>query len=102
MSYEPLIRNFSPDQSASIAATLTSTHPVGGIVNLSERRAEERRFFWEVRSGGSARLGDLAPSRKGSLARSAAEVSSGGFGIGDVEEVRDLIVNGQEPLRLSS
>ena len=34
--------------------------------------------------------------------RSAAEVSRDGFGIRDVEEVRDLIVNRQEPLRLSS
>ena len=54
-----------------------------------------------MRSGSGARLGDLAPNRKGSLARSAAEVSSGGFGIGDVEEVCDLIVNRQKPLRLS-
>src|ERR1700722_1713619 len=51
-------------------------------------------------SGRSAGLGDLAPSRKGSLARSAAEVGRGGFGIRDVEEVRDLIVNRQKPLRL--
>jgi hypothetical protein len=31
------------------------------------------------------------PDRKGSLARSATEVSRGGFGIRHVEEVRDLI-----------
>ena len=46
-------------------------------------------------------LGDVAPSRKRSLARSAAEVGGGGFGIRDVEEVGDLIVNRQKPLRLS-
>src|SRR5580704_6792916 len=51
-------------------------------------------------SGRSAGLGDLAPSRKGSLARSAAEVGRGGLGIRDVEEVRDLIVNRQKPLCL--
>jgi hypothetical protein len=72
----------------------------GGIVNLSEGLAEEMRFFVEVGSGSSARLGDLAPSGKGSPARSAAEVSSGEFGIRDVEEVRDLIVNRQKPLCL--
>ena len=38
----------------------------GGIVNLSEGLAEEMRFFVEVGSGSSARLGDLAPSGKGS------------------------------------
>ena len=38
-------------------------------------------------------FGDVAPSRKGSLAQSSAEVGGGGFRIGDVKEVRDLIVN---------
>ena len=45
-------------------------------------------------------LGDVAPNREGALMRSAAEVSSGGFGIRDVEEVHDLIVNRQKPLCL--
>ena len=45
----------------------------------------------------------LAPDRKGSAKREARRKSAGtGFGIRDVEEVRDLIVNRQEPLRLSS
>ena len=70
-----------------------------GTVKLGERRAEEAVFLRDE-LGRSARLGDLAPSRKGSLARSAAEVSRGRFGIRDVEEVRDLIVNRQKPLRL--
>ncbi len=55
--------------------------PLIGIVKLGERRDEERRVFWKARSGGSAFLGDLAPSPEGSLARSAAEVSSDGFEI---------------------
>ena len=55
-----------------------------------------------MRSGSSAGLGNLTPNGKGSLARGASAISSGGFGIGDVEEVRDLIVNRQEPLRLPS
>ena len=61
-----------------------------------------KAIFLRDELGRSAGLGDLAPSRKGSLARSAAEVGRGGFGIRDVEEVRDLIMNHQEPLRLSS
>ena len=44
-----------------------------GIVNLSVRRAEGRRFFSEVRSGRSACLGDLAPNPEGALARSAGQ-----------------------------
>ena len=71
----------------------------GGIVKLSERWAEEGDFMRDE-LGRSARLGDLAPSRKGLLARSATGVGRGGFGIRDVEEVRDLIVNRQKPLCL--
>ena len=71
----------------------------GGIVKLSERWAEEGDFMRDE-LGRSARLGDLAPSRKGSLARSAAEVSRDGVRIRDVEEVGDLIVNRQKPLGL--
>ena len=59
----------------------------GGIVNLSVRWAEGRRFFSEVRSGRSACLGDLAPNPERALARSAAAVGSDGFGIGNVEEI---------------
>ena len=70
-----------------------------GIVKLSECRVEEAIFLRDE-LGRSAGLGDLAPSRKGSLARSAAEVSRDGFGIRDVEEVRDLIMNRQKPLCL--
>jgi hypothetical protein len=72
-----------------------------GIVNLSELEAKEARFVGEKRSNSGIRFGDLAPSRKGSLARRAAEVSSRRFGIRDVEEVRDLIVNRQKPLCLA-
>ena len=43
-----------------------------------------------------------APSRKRSLAQSAAEVGGGGFRVRDVKEVRDLIVNRQKLLCLSS
>jgi hypothetical protein len=76
--------------------------PSDGIVNLSVRWARGRRFFSEVRSGRSACLGDFAPSSEGALARSAAAVGSDGFGIGNVEEVRHLIVNRQKSLRLFS
>ena len=54
----------------------------------------------EAGSGDGARIGDLGPNRKGSLSRSAAEVSGGELRVRDVEEVRDLIVNGQKSLRL--
>ncbi len=63
-----------------------------GIVNLIDRRAEGGDSQ-RSRIGDSACHGDLAPSRKGSLARSGTEVGSDGSGIGDVEKVRDLIVN---------
>ena len=66
---------------------------------MSELRARKAISLREE-LGRSTRFGDLAPSRKGSLARSAAEVGRGGFGIRDVEEVRDLIMNRQKPLRL--
>ena len=58
-------------------------------------------IFLRDELGRCADLGDLAPSRKGSLARSAAEVGRDGFGIRDVEEVRDLIVNREKPLCLA-
>ena len=70
-----------------------------GTAKLGERRAE-KAIFLRDELGRSARLGDLAPSRKGSLARRTAEVGRDGFGIRDVEEVRDLIVNRQKPLCL--
>jgi hypothetical protein len=50
-----------------------------GIVKSSERWAEEGDFMRDE-LGRSARLGDLAPSRKGSLARSAAEVAGADLG----------------------
>ena len=41
-----------------------------------------KAIFLRDELGRSASLGDLAPSRKGSLARSAAEVGRGGLGQG--------------------
>ena len=61
---------------------------------------DEKVCHWGVFSGRGACVGDLTPNRKGSLTRSAAEVSSGEFGERDVEEVCDLIVNRQKLLRL--
>jgi hypothetical protein len=63
---------------------------------------DEKVCHWGVFSGRGACLGDLTPNRRGSLARSAPEVSRDGFGIGNVEEVRDLVMSRQKPLRLSS
>ena len=71
-----------------------------GHRQLERTPGRREAIFLRDELGRSARLGDLAPSRKGSLARSAAEVGRGGFGIRDVEEVRDLIVNRQKPLCL--
>ena len=65
-----------------------------GTVKLSERSRDERVIFREKMSGGGAGFGDRPANCKALLARSAAEVSSDGFGIRDVEEIRDLIVNG--------
>jgi hypothetical protein len=72
-----------------------------GIVNLSQRRAEEGRFSESGGSSSGAGLGDLAPDRKDSRARSATKISGDGFGIGNVEEVGALIMNRQKPLCLS-
>ena len=60
---------------------------------VKRRWAQARRFYSAVRSGRSACLGDLAPNREGVLARSSAAIGSDGFGIGNVEEIRHLIVN---------
>ena len=83
---------------ASVTSPRSCRHPV----NLEGNSGPKRRdFVREKRSDSAIRFGDLALSRKGSLARSAAEVSRGRFGIRDVEEVRDLIVNRQKPLCLA-
>jgi hypothetical protein len=50
-----------------------------GTVKLGERRAEEAIFLRDE-LGRSARLGDLAPSRKGSLTRRTAEVGGRDLG----------------------
>src|SRR5271154_3332133 len=71
-----------------------------GHRQLDRSLSERQELFCDVRSGDSACLGNLGPNRKCSLARSAAEVGSHGLGIGNVEKVRDLIVNRQKPLCL--
>jgi Arm DNA-binding domain len=71
-----------------------------GHRQLNRPSNDRQELFCEVRSGDSACLGDLGPNRKSSPARTAAEVGTHGFGIGNVEEVRDLIVNRQKPLCL--
>jgi hypothetical protein len=64
------------------------------------RLGARRRFCFGRSSGDSAGLGNLAPEREGSLTRGAAEIGCDGFGVWNVEEVRDLIVNQQKTLRL--
>ena len=73
-----------------------------GTVNLSseKRGTESPASTIGLSSERGSDLRNLAPDGEGLLARSAAEVSSDGFGVRDMEEVRDLIMNGQEPLRL--
>jgi len=53
---------------------------------------------WVLFSGRGRCLGDLAPNREGAPTCSAADGGGRGFWIRNVEEVCDLIVNGQEPL----
>ena len=94
VAHEKLAAGMRPDwQAHDCRVTLRAMRRSRGIVNLSVRGAEGRRFFSEVRSGRSACLGDLAPNPELALARSAAAVGSDGFGIGNVEEIRYLIVN---------
>ena len=81
---------------------LIATMDAKGTVNLSsEKRGTESPASTNgLSSERGSDLRNLAPDGEGLLARSAAEVSSDGFGVRDMEEVRDLIMNGQEPLRL--
>jgi hypothetical protein len=64
--------------------------------------AKEARFFGQALSGNGVGLGDLAQNRKYALTRSAASGGCRRLWIRNVEQIRDLIVNRQEPLRLSS
>jgi SAM-dependent methyltransferase len=61
---------------------------------------ERRRVLIQMASGDGACVGDLAPDSKAAVTRSAAGCSGCRFWMRDVKEVRDLIVNRQEPLRL--
>jgi CubicO group peptidase (beta-lactamase class C family) len=71
-----------------------------GTVKLTEPRARCDEFWFRWASGDGACVGDLAPDSKAAFTRSAAGCSRCRFWIRDVKEVRDLIVNRQEPLRL--
>ena len=71
-----------------------------GTVKLTEPRARGDEFWSRWASGDGACVGDLAPDSKAAVTRSAAGCSRCRFWIRDVKEVRDLIVNRQEPLRL--
>ena len=71
-----------------------------GTVKLTEPRARGDEFWSRWASGDGACVGDLAPDSKAAVTRSAAGCSRCKFWIRDVKEVRDLIVNRQEPLRL--
>src|SRR5580704_10121938 len=71
-----------------------------GTVKLTEPRARGDEFWSRWASGEGACVGDLAPDSKAAVTRSAAGCSRCRFWIRDVKEVRDLIVNRQEPLRL--
>jgi hypothetical protein len=66
-----------------------------GTVNLSgeKRDAESPASTNAPSSERGSDLRNLAPDGEGLLARSAAEVSSDGFGVWDMEEVRDLTMN---------
>ena len=44
-------------------------------------------------------FGDVAPNLESALPRSAKMLSGRLLRIGNVKEIRDLVVNGQEPLR---
>ena len=72
-----------------------------GHRQVERARGGRRRHLRELRSGDSPCFGDRAPDCKGPLARSAAKIGEDGFGIGNVKEVRDLIVDRQKPLRLA-
>jgi hypothetical protein len=67
-------------------------------INRVSRR--NRRYGAEPISCGEGRVGNFAPRRKSALTRGVAPGGCCVFWIRDVEEVGDLIVDGQEPLRL--
>ena len=79
----------------------TTWRPGGsGTVKLMEPRARGDEFWSRWASGEGACVGDLAPDSKAAVTRRAAGCSRCRFWIRDMKEVRDLIVNRQEPLRL--
>jgi hypothetical protein len=94
-------KNFFIHEPTDSKRTRCAIHAFGhaGIVKLSDA-GPRKAIFLRDELGRSARLGDLAPGPKGSLARRTGEVGRDGFGTRDVEEVRDLIVNRQKSLCL--
>jgi len=63
--------------------------------------AKEGRFLWWASSGGFSHVRDFAPNCEGSLPGHAAAIRGRGFWIGNMKEVRDLVVDGQEPLHVT-
>jgi hypothetical protein len=64
---------------------------------MRARAAPVRVFHFSERCRS---LGDVAPNREGALARRATMLCGRLLWIGDVKEIRDLIVNRQKPLCL--
>ena len=75
-----------------------SRWPGGQLEGAMRARAAPARVFLLSERGRT--LGDVAPNREGALARRAAMLCGRLLWIGDVKEIRDLIVNRQKPLCL--
>jgi Homeodomain-like domain len=85
---------------ASVAPGPAPVKAQAGHRQVNGTSGERRRVLIQMASGDGACVGDLAPDSKAAVTRSAAGCSRCRFWIRDVKEVRDLIVNRQEPLRL--
>jgi hypothetical protein len=90
----------SDPREGRVRARLLALSSHRGTVKLTEPRARGDEFWSRWASGDGACVGDLVPDSKAAVTRSAAGCSRCRFWIRDMKEVRDLIVNRQEPLRL--
>ena len=70
-----------------------------GTVKLRERVTEGSRVLF-TGSGGGCHVRDFAPYSEGSVAQGSPPIRGNGFRVGNMKKVRDLVMDGQEPLCL--
>jgi hypothetical protein len=63
-------------------------------------RDRQNSIFGDPRSDNSVDSGDLTPNDEGSFARDSAAIRGDGFRVWNMKEIRDLIMDREESLRL--